>query len=128
MFNKQERGVPQRRAVPAYEATKQPVVEDRIRESMLRKEQKIADHIENKEMSIVITSSIRDAVLFCTNHPIWQTTKSESDRFAWIDTVARKFIEYHVTERPTHEALYSSLTFDKDDVEIDEPKEIRYDE
>lgn len=97
---------------PIFRKTFSPARTDRteeIRRFAKEKSEQIARYTDNKEVSIAVTSSINNAVEWCVNHPNWKTEMSDEDRMAWIDNVARNFINLFSVGRSDYEELYSSL-------------------
>lgn len=82
---------------------------DKFEEIADKRERSIQSHVENKEVSIVVTSSIRDAVLWCTSHPDWGADMTDEKRAKWIDEIAKEFIKFHAEKKKEYEDLYYKL-------------------
>ena len=80
-----------------------------IEKMVERKERGIADYTSKQEVSIAVSAAMRDASNYCINHPDWKTDLSLTQRFEWIDEVAKKFIEFYASKRPDYSELYMDI-------------------
>jgi len=89
----------QKKWVPPYRSPYQrkfgtPVASDKFKEFQDKKEKSIAKFTDKREISIIRTSSINDAVAWCTKHPDWSKKMTEEQRWDWVRTVAKQFVEF----------------------------------
>lgn len=80
-----------------------------IDKAVARKEQGISNYQKQQEVSIAVTSAMRDAVAWCINHPDWKVEQSPEERFAWIDRVVRDFLEFSARNRFTYGEIYERI-------------------
>ncbi len=101
---------------PRYNKT-YPSKDSKIKEFAERKEKGIADYTTKQEISITVQSALRDAVSWCVNHPDWKEKQSDEDRISWIDTTAKRLLNFYAENKPKYSELYENLKRRRKEIE-----------
>lgn len=94
-----------------------------IKEAVDRKEKSIATYTDKKEAGIVISGAIRDAFLWCVNHPEWGSEMTEEERRNWIDHITKENIRFVASNRSDYESYYNQLRNASDEIAIKSKEE-----
>ncbi len=96
-----------------------------IKSAIAEKDRKIAKYVKDKDVGIVVNAAIRDAYMWCINHPDWKKEMSEEERRDWIDHVCRANIEFTASNKEDYESLYQEIKGAMEVLEEDRVAEIK---
>ena len=111
-------GYPTRKPYYYGSNTKKPYVNKgaEISKFQARKESSIKSFTESRDINIIRTSSINDAVDWVTKHPDWGNKLTDDERMEWIDKITRKIITYFASKGEELAVLYEEVKSRKDEI------------
>lgn len=105
-------------APPQYRRSPTSQRSAEIRSAMKKKHEQIKEYTEKKEIAIITTSSINNAVRWVTSHPDWKKEMTDAERWKWLDDIGGLFIQFFQKKKPEYGLLYEELSIPLQEGEI----------